>query len=848
MADWQWVAIVVAGLVAVCGAVLIARRRDGSRRTEPWALRHALLILAVGAGGAALAFTVAYRATDGTDKDRFDVAIKAATATAALAAGLLTWGRLELSRRAHILGADRDLTERYSRSIEQLGHDRELVRVGAIFALERYALDAARNDAASELDWHMALDTLAALARGGGTGVGSDDGEPTTSSTVGAAVQVLGRFLERSGRQPAEPLELDLTGIVLHGADLARANLAHANLSGADLTGSDLTGANLSHANLADAQLGRVSLRTADLSDADLSRADLARATLGGACMAMAKLIAADLTGGDLTGALLAGADLSDSKLVGAVAQGAILSEADLSSSDLTDADLARADLTAATAADANFARADLSDARLGGADLERANLEGAKLSQADLTNARLGGAKLVGAYLSSADVTRADLAGTNLSEAHLEGADITGVRISRLTSWPDGFERAWLHDAHRLDQLRMLGDEDADPLVAGLLSRRSNLDQRDLVRLVLNELDEADAPHDNTVRDWIMSGPALPPWADDELIHTGQGLFGDWPLAAVTTLFCVTLPTTYAATDAAQVLAMTSDLATGNVARRVTEITQMLIDIMDLGRASPATLHPGGVAYQSIRGVRLLHALVRQTLLAAGRTGHATEDPASPHWRPEWGIPINQEDLIGTMFAFSVAALHGLDRLRVPYESKAADAYIHTWCVVGELIGIRPGILPIRRSEAEELGDRYNRRHHGQSETGHRLMRALLVHMETAMPLGLRKLPRTLVHHLAPEVAALLGVPRPVVWRPILAVWIRATPILQRLPGGIRIAQAPSSVFGRTMLQAYFDGSLRGEGASIRVDATVLDQLSISPSKARRTLRARRRRLRASS
>lgn len=262
-------------------------QRSGGRRggrTEPWVLRYSLVVVLAGVAAAAGAFLVAYRATDGAeDKDRFDVAIKSATATAAVAAGILTWGRLELSRREHRLDADRDLTERYSRAIEQVGNDQDLfVRIGGIYALERYALDAARSGIASDTDWRMALDVLATLARElsnkarPATAEADGDGAATGAAVeppaaVIEAVRVLGRFRARSN-QPSLVLPAHrLTGALLanadlRDADLRRAELWQAELQHADLRGAELRGADLQHADLRGADLRNAKL----LGDATL--------------------------------------------------------------------------------------------------------------------------------------------------------------------------------------------------------------------------------------------------------------------------------------------------------------------------------------------------------------------------------------------------------------------------------------------------------------------------------------------------------------------------------------------------------------------------------------------------
>ena len=387
MAAWQWVTAVAVAF-GIAGGVMIWRRRQTRGRVrEPWVLRQALFVVAIGAAGAAAAFVLSYRATAGADKDRFDVAIIAAIAAAALAAGMLTWGRLELSRQEHRLGLDQDLTERYGRAVEQLGSDEELIRVGGVFALERFALDAARTPNSNDVDWRMALGMLAALARrdsqsavdselATAAGLHKETNSGAATSVL-EAVQALGRFTQRSGRRLVSGEGPNLSGVVTPGANLASAELPGAVLTDADLTGANLTGA--------------------DLTDANLSRANFHRA---------------DLTSADVTGA-------------------------DLTDADLTDADLDAAHLTGATLTDAN-----LTDTYLADVDLEAADLGGANLTNADLTGANLTGANLTDANLTGANLTGAVLAGAVLSGANLTALTYGSVgRAENSTRWPEGFD-----------------------------------------------------------------------------------------------------------------------------------------------------------------------------------------------------------------------------------------------------------------------------------------------------------------------------------------------------------------------------------------------------------------------
>lgn len=178
--------------------------------------------------------------------------------------------------------------------------------------------------------------------------------------------------------------ESQLMAVVdLHGADLQEVNLSHMILSGANFGGADLSKADFTKANLS-----RADFTKANLSEANLSGADLGKARLPGAYVSRASLKEAYLSAADLGHAILSGANLSEANL-----SGANLSKADLSLAILRKANLIVADLSRA-----NLAGADLSEASLSGADLNGTNLDGTDLSGANLSNT----------YLSMEQLTKA--------------------------------------------------------------------------------------------------------------------------------------------------------------------------------------------------------------------------------------------------------------------------------------------------------------------------------------------------------------------------------------------------------------------------------------------------------
>ena len=317
-------------------------------RALTWALAAAvavgLLILAIWVvpwlvtRSAGPGFTGAARLKAENDARTPVVAALAVVGAAALTAGV-TWRATKTAQTTQRLSELARITDLYTKAIDQLGNDHLAVQTGGIYALERIARDAPRDNQGT------IMEVLATFIRGVSNqqwpSLEPDDTQTTrtTQLAVQAALTVIGR------RNPT----YDVLPIDLSGAKLPQADLAHATLMRADLSGAWLAGANLVYANL---------------TDSNLTGADLERANLTGAV-----LQCTNLTGADLTGAELFSANLTRARLDGA----------NLTGADLTDADLGSAHVTRGT--------------NLSGANLQRADLTGASLTNADLTGAYLGGA-----------------------------------------------------------------------------------------------------------------------------------------------------------------------------------------------------------------------------------------------------------------------------------------------------------------------------------------------------------------------------------------------------------------------------------------------------------------------
>jgi uncharacterized protein YjbI with pentapeptide repeats len=265
-----------------------------------------------------------------------------------LAGGLAALVALVFTARTFHMSREGQVTDRYTKAIEQLGSKELLdVRIGGIYALERIARDSAR-------DHPTVMEVLTAFIREHSREPWSlprpdAHPEPSTRPDVQAAVTVVGRRDRKRDIRFVDISGASLIGTFLPGAYLRDANLTGANLHGAALPWADLRGAVLRGADLSNAHCDSAQLIGAHLSFALLAGADLRNAVL-----ADANLVEARLPGAMLDNANLTGADLTRASLDGASLHGA----------DLTRAILQRADLSGADLADVIFVGADLSGAR----------------------------------------------------------------------------------------------------------------------------------------------------------------------------------------------------------------------------------------------------------------------------------------------------------------------------------------------------------------------------------------------------------------------------------------------------------------------------------------------------
>ena len=231
--------------------------------------------------------------TPGHKKDLVLTLAQILAGTALLSSLYFTGRTLQVNREGQI-------TERFTRAIDQLGktdvEGNKLFesRLGGIYALERIAEEAAD-------DYHWPIRQIfTAYLRTHAPWQGSRIIEP--EEDIQTILRIIG------GRAShGEPERL-----LLSSTDFSRYNLSDAHLENAVLVSTRLESAHLSGAHLQGADLSG-----ARLQGANLTKADLRSALLRGTHLEGAYLIGADLRGADLADAYLARTDVQVADLRG---------------------------------------------------------------------------------------------------------------------------------------------------------------------------------------------------------------------------------------------------------------------------------------------------------------------------------------------------------------------------------------------------------------------------------------------------------------------------------------------------------------------------------------------------
>ena len=280
-------------------------------------------------------------------------------------------------------------------------------------------------------------------------------------------------------------------------------------------------------------------------------------------------------------------------------------------------------------------------------------------------------------------------------------------------------------------------------------------------------------------LRAFLEHGQILPDWADKGKIARSETLFMEYGALSCTLLFCSSLPACYVIPDLSAVLHAAGQLEQ-HTEHRIRSTAAMIFPIMLEGGLS----EPSGSGVAQILKVRLIHATIRNLILrgspeeamrflndqrflkGAGVITPLTTTSAdnvyqvlfSHGWKiGEDGLPCNQEELAYTLLTFGYVFLRSMRILGLALSRSDEEAYLHTWNVVGHILGIQRELVADTMDEAEVLFAQMQKRGRANTYTPDprpALGAALMNSMENVIPVRIFKsFPVLLTRHLCGEM-----------------------------------------------------------------------------------------------
>lgn len=298
-----------------------------------------------------------------------------------------------------------------------------------------------------------------------------------------------------------------------------------------------------------------------------------------------------------------------------------------------------------------------------------------------------------------------------------------------------------WSDDTF-LDRLRSEGDREADDCLAELADTGQNF--RDLFRFLNSNHAQVPVDAPDALRRFFADAMRTPAPdgqpVDRARLERGEDVFMTHACSSALALLAMSLPAGYAAPNLARVLVMSGNLE-NHPYTRLLGVLQMVVNVTARGG-----FETNGKALVTAAKLRLLHAGVRH--LVRRRI---------PAYEPQYGVPVNHEDMLATIMGFSLLVIRGLQRMGVGLRDHEAEDYFYLWRTYALAMGIRPDgardsteYLPATLAEADEFYGAYARRHYRaakENPEGVELTRASLMMLEHMVSLtSLRRLGAGLV------------------------------------------------------------------------------------------------------
>ncbi len=262
------------------------------------------------------------------------------------------------------------------------------------------------------------------------------------------------------------------------------------------------------------------------------------------------------------------------------------------------------------------------------------------------------------------------------------------------------------------IEPYRLVSDELGDSCLKAMKQLRYTPRSGDSLEFISTALKNPATPSAEraALQAFVDSAYSVPEWVDYEKFEVGRHVYLRFAPLATNVIFLAGLIGSYSASKGVKVLIKTGRLQT-DILPRLFETSQMVADVLQ-----EDSLRPDGVAFKTLLRVRLMHCGVRHYIL------NVRDD-----WNMQWGHPVNQEDMCGTLTLFSYVVLKGLETMGVFVPNHEKEAYMHMWRYAGYLLGCDEFFLPPTYGETEELYAAVRRRQTNPDEDSRALVHAVI-------------------------------------------------------------------------------------------------------------------------
>ncbi|MCX2743468.1 oxygenase MpaB family protein [Mangrovivirga sp. M17] len=256
----------------------------------------------------------------------------------------------------------------------------------------------------------------------------------------------------------------------------------------------------------------------------------------------------------------------------------------------------------------------------------------------------------------------------------------------------------------HPLNPWRLIGDPLSDSIITNIVRHNEGHRLHEIIFGLIREIKTPDritnnlhVPIRESIIEFLEETRNLPLWVDPELIRKGEKFYSKYNMEICFLLTFKSLPLCYVCSNGAKALYITGKMSPSTdsksiISRRLKETMMMIHKSF-----SPDGLSIEGEGLEYIRKSRLIHALNRYYL--------KNKKLNSEKWdTSSYGLPLNQQDMAGTLMSFSPIVLKGFDQLKISLTEEEKEAYTHYWRVIGHLLGIVPELVPDNHEKSWEL------------------------------------------------------------------------------------------------------------------------------------------------